>query len=328
MADLLLAAGEKLYRAGLRAVELGFRWRILKKHRLPAQVVSVGNLTWGGTGKTPLVIYLAQALQAQGRRVAVLTRGYGRDESKLMADRLAPIPVLVNADRVAAGWEAVREHGADLLLLDDGYQQWRVEKDVEILAADSQAPFGNGRLIPRGTLREPPAAAARAHLIVLKESGSGEGERAKAQLKRANATAPVFFMSYQAEGLWRWPDKKKVPLKNLKGKKVCTLAGIADPRHFESAVESLGAKAVVRYRVRDHHAYTAGELIRLLSRCHRHGIRTVVTTAKDAVRIPRIFQEAVGPDLRDTEFWVLEIKPKFEPDESELLHRIRSVLAR
>ena len=329
MADWVLASGEKLYETGLKAVDLGFRWGLLKKHRLPAQVVSVGNLTWGGTGKTPLVIYLARALQEQGRRVAVLTRGYGGDESKLMAERLAPIPVLVDPDRVASGLKAVREHGADLLLLDDGYQQWRLRKDVEILAADSIAPFGNGHLIPRGTLREPPAAAVRADLIVLKNrSDAQQADRAKGQLQRVNPAAPVFLMNYETDGLWRWPDKKQVSPSSLKGKKVCTLAGIADPKQFEAAVRELGAEVSLKYHVRDHHAYTAGELIRLLSRCHRHKIRTVVTTAKDAVRIPRIFEETVGPDLRETEFWVLEIKPRFEPNESELLHRISTLLAR
>ncbi len=106
---------ERAYGAALGVIRLCFLWGILKKHRLPVPVISVGNLTWGGTGKTPLVIHLARALQAQGRKVAVLTRGYGGAESKLMSERLAPIPVVVGADRVASGERAVREHGADLL---------------------------------------------------------------------------------------------------------------------------------------------------------------------------------------------------------------------
>jgi len=324
VSDFALAGAEKAYGAGVQAIQWGFRSGILKRHRLPAKVVSVGNLTWGGTGKTPLVIYLAQQLQARGHRVAVLTRGYGQDESKLMSERLAPIPVLVGPDRVATGEQAVRDHGADLLLLDDGYQQWRLEKDLEILTADSKTPFGNGRLIPRGTLREPPAAAARAQVIVLKGKNS---EEARFQVKRYNPGAPVFFMNYEPRRLWRWPDRQEVPLKNLRGRKLCTLAGIADPKQFEATVLGLGADPRLRYRVGDHHPYTTGELVRLLSRCHRHGIRTVVTTEKDAVRIPKVFQEAIGPDLRDTELWVLEIQPRFEPNESELLHRIDSVLA-
>ena len=313
-----------MYGAGLKAIDWGFRRGILKKHRLPVKVISIGNLTWGGTGKTPLVIHLARALQAGGRRVAVLTRGYGQDESKLMAERLAPIPVMVGPDRVATGAQAVREHGADLLLLDDGYQQWRLRKDLEILTADGEAPFGNGRLIPRGTLREPPAAAARADLIVLKGKATGGAEF---QMRQVNPGAPIFFMSYEPQKIRRWPYGKTVPLKNLKDRKVCTMAGIGDPKQFEQMVASLEADIRIKHRARDHHPYTAGELIRLVSRCQRHGVKTVVTTEKDAVRIPKIFQEAAGRKLEETEIWVIEIKPRFEPDESELLHRIRSVLA-
>ena len=324
-AELALAGAERIYGYSVRAVHWGFRRGILKKHRLPVKVVSVGNLTWGGTGKTPLVIHLAQALQSHGRRVAVLTRGYGQDESRLMAEKLSPIPVLVGPDRVVTGKRAVREHGADLLLLDDGYQQWRLEKDVEILTADAAAPFGNGGLIPRGTLREPPAAAARADLIVLKGEKS---EQAISQLRRFNAKAPLFFMRYEAQQLRSWPDGKGASPKQLKGKKVCTLAGIAAPSLFEADVESLGAEPALRVRFRDHYPYTAGDLIRILGRCQRHRIGTVVTTEKDAVRIPELFRKMAGPHLREMEFWVLEIKPRFEPNEAELLHRIRSLLVR
>ena len=323
--ELALAGAEKVYGAGVRAIHWGFRRGILKKHRLPVKVISVGNLTWGGTGKTPLVIHLAQALQSRGHRVAVLTRGYGQDESKLMTERLAPIPVLVGPDRVVTGAQAVREHGADLLLLDDGYQQWRLQKDLEILTADAEAPFGNGRLIPLGNLREPPAAAARADLIVLKGKASAGTQ---AQMKQLNPGAPIFFMTYEPHRMRRWPDGKAVPLKNLKGRKVCTMAGIGDPKQFEQTVASLEADIRIRHRAQDHHRYTAGELIRLVSRCRRHGVRTVVTTEKDAVRIPNIFRETAGRKLEETEFWVIEIKPRFEPDESELLHRIHTVLAR
>ena len=329
-AGLFLAMGEKLYRAGLEMIQFGFRRGILRKRTLPVPVVSVGNLTWGGTGKTPLVIYLAQALQEQGRSVAVLTRGYGGDEAALLMERLHPIPVLVGADRVVSGNRAVQEYGADLLLLDDGYQQWRLKKDVEILTADSVAPFGNGHLIPRGILREPMNAAMRADLIVVKQNDAhpGREQSVKTQMRQLNPAAPVFFMSYEPDWLWRWPGKEKVTLKSLKGQKVCTLAGIGDPKQFEATVQELGARPALRYHVRDHHPYTAGELIRLLTRCRRHGIRKVVTTAKDAVRIPKLFQATVGAALKETEFLVLEIKPRFEPNESQLLHRIRSVLAR
>lgn len=326
----LLRAGELLYRLGLQMVYAGYRSGLLRTHRLPVPVVSVGNLTWGGTGKTPLVIHLALALKSKGFRVAVLTRGYGEDESLLLQKRLDPIPVLVGADRVGTGRRAVQEFAADLLLLDDGYQQWRLHKDVEILTADARAPFGNGHLIPLGNLREPRAAAARAHVVVVKRSGRAPAQQMellRGEVRRLNPSAPLFLMSYRPSRIWRWPDGQEVPLKALKGEKVCTLAGIADPGPFEELVGSLGARTALRYRVRDHHPYTAGELMRLMTRCRRHGIESIVTTAKDAVRIPGLFLETVGPELRGMRILVLEVGPVFEPNENELLHRIGSLLA-
>ena len=330
MREAVLSVAEAAYRMGIGAFTGAYRRRLLRKHRLAAYVVSLGNLTWGGTGKTPLAMYFARVFEARGRSVAVLTRGYGRDEVQLMTERLKPIPVVVGPDRLKSGLQAIREYGADLLLLDDGYQQWRIHKDLEILAADAAAPFDNGHLIPRGTLREPKEAAGRADLIILKKGNAGreawvEGER---QIRRFNSRAPLFWMGYRPVGLWSWPFQKTESLEFLKGRKVATMAGLADPGHFEETVRCLGAEVEHRVRVRDHHRYTTAEMIRILSRCLQQGIHTLITTAKDAVRIPKQFLEAAGPDLRGVELFVLEVVPEFEPNESQLLHRIDSLLAR
>ena len=333
--DRLLSGAEKIYKIGLNGIYFLYRKGILKKHRLPVPVVSVGNLTWGGTGKTPIVIQLAKALEKKGHRVAVLTRGYGRDEAKLLKERLDPIPVLVDPDRVASGQKAVKEFRADLLLLDDGYQQWRLKKDVEILMVDATAPFGNGHLIPKGSLREPGEAAVRADLIVMTRADRNPGKLKwiEAQLRKANPTAPVFLAHYRPVGLSSWPQraapkKKLLSVGGLKGKKVCTVAGIAGPEQFEATVESLGATVALKYRVGDHHPYTTSDMIKMISRCQRHGIRRIVTTAKDAVRFPHLLVKAIGPELKGMEFLVLEVDLEFEPDESQLLHRIDSLLAR
>ena len=327
---MFLAIGEQLYRLGLGLVGQGYRRGILQTHRLSVPVISVGNLTWGGTGKTPLVMCLARALEKKGHRVAVLTRGYGADEAAMMAERLQPIPVMMGADRVATGRRAAAEMGADLLLLDDGYQQWRLKKDVEILALDGAVPFGNGHLIPRGTLREPMSAAARADLIVVKDGALDEPARrtVKAQIRRFNGEAPIFFMSYRPRDHWRWSTREAVPLRVFKGQRVCTLAGLGHPQSFEGTVAALGADPALKYRVRDHHPYTAGEMMSLLSRCRRHSITRMVTTAKDAVRLPGLLLKSVGPDLHGVDLLVLEIEPQFDPHESELLHRIDTLLAR
>ncbi|MBI3317933.1 MAG: tetraacyldisaccharide 4'-kinase [Candidatus Omnitrophica bacterium] len=330
LVELFLGGGELLYGFGLKAVHALYEKKLLPVHTLKAPVVSVGNLTWGGTGKTPLVLQLAQGLKKKGYQVAVLTRGYGRDESKLLSQRLAPIPVLVDPDRVASGARAVREKGANLLLLDDGYQQWRLKKDVEILTIDATLPFGNGHLIPRGILREPKENVLRADLIVLtKVDGNPEGAKGlKKELEALNPDARIFFCRYRPVHLASWPSERKLALEELRSKRVCALSGIARPEPFEAAVEKLGAQVVLKIRVQDHHPYTAGEMIRILSRCRRHGVRHLVTTAKDAVRIPPLLTDALGKDLGGIEVWVLEVQMEFEPDEGELLHRIDSLLAR
>lgn len=325
----MLSVGEHLYRLGLGGVRMAYQRQWLKIHRLPGAVVSVGNLTWGGTGKTPLVIFLAQALTRRGWKVAVLTRGYGQDETHLLTERLDPIPVLVGPDRVEMGNRALGVMGRNLLLLDDGYQQWRLKKDVDILTVDGRHPFGNGHLIPRGSLREPIAEAARADLIVVKRSGQEAPalQALEEQLRALHPKAGLFLMDCPPQGLWSWPSKKPVPLEQLRGERVCTVAGIAHPRQFEATVGSLGARFGMKIRVADHHPYTAGEWVRFLERCRRHRIRRVVTTAKDAVRIPPLLVEAVGRDFKGVEILVLEIGVRLEPSESEFLHRIDSLLA-
>ncbi len=325
-----LSVGETVYRLGLAAVDKAYRSKWLKTHALPVQVVSVGNLTWGGTGKTPMVIQLAEGLSGMGRSVAVLTRGYGEDEARLLTERLAPIPVLVDPDRVASGQKAVDAFGADLLLLDDGYQQWRLKKDLDILMVDASAPFGNGHLIPRGILREPVSAASRAGLIVIKDGGETPERLVKAEIevRAVNKAAPIFFARYKPARLVRWRSAEELPLTEIRKRRICSLAGIARPEQFEATLSRIGAQIGLKVRVGDHHPYSAGELIRILSRAKRHGIQTVVTTAKDAVRFPSLLLETLGLELKGMEILVLEVILEFEPNESQLLHRIDSLLAR
>ena len=329
MNKMLGSVLSSIYRGALTVSQVSYRVVPLSIRKVGARVISVGNITWGGTGKTPLVVSLAREIAHAGKKVAVLTRGYGKDEALLLERKLKPIPVIVDPDRVAAGRRAVEEFQADLLLLDDGYQQWRVKKDLEILMVDASAPFGNGRLIPRGTLREPMGEAARADVIVVtKTEDSEQIPHLESRIREFNSKAPIFFSRHRPSRLTCWPTGEDISLECLKNEKVCTLAGIADPRQFESTVRRLSAWIVLKYRVRDHHSYTAGELIRLFTRCQRNGIRRIVTTEKDAVRIPRMLLDATGSDFKGLELWVLEIRLEFLSDESIFLHRIDSLFSR
>ena len=329
MMNALLSIGEGFYRILLNGIYLAYRTGLFRTRQLPVPVVSVGNLTWGGTGKPPMVMHLAKGSEQMGRHVAVLTRGYGGDEARLMAQRLDPIPVVVGPDRVASGWKAVQEHHADLLLLDDGYQQWRLKKDVEILMLDAEAPFGNGRLIPRGTLREPARAVARADVIVIKRTtlSPEKDHEAETALRRLNPDAAIFCARYRPVSLTQWPSENKVALKSLDETLVATVAGIARPEQFERMVSGLGADVALKYRVRDHHPYSARELAEWFTHCQQQGIHHVVTTPKDAVRIPKKLAETFETTLKEMELLVLDVELELEPDEGELLHRIHSLLA-
>ncbi len=321
---------EAVYAAGLTVVYALYRVRILRRHRLPVKVVSVGNLTWGGTGKTPLVLFLARQLKKQGWRVAVLTRGYGKDEAQLLTDKLAPIPVLVGPDRLANGKKAIEQHNANLVLLDDGYQQWRLIKDIEILMVNEGAPWGNGRLIPRGILREPIRAGRGAELVVMKQSIPDPAAAiwTEVHLRAALIDAPLFQMGYTVAALRQWPGGALLPPSSLKGQRVATLAGIAGPDQFEATVRSLGASVPVHFRARDHHPYTAQELVRMVQRCQRNQIDRLVTTAKDAVRFRGFFIDLLKERAPQFKILIVEIEPWFKPDESQLLHRIDTLLAR
>lgn len=326
----VLTFSEAIYRLILNGIYLLYQTGLLQVHRLKGSVVSVGNLTWGGTGKTPMVMALAKHFQKKGWKVAVLTRGYGEDEVHLLRERLDPIHVLVGPDRVALGRQALEKHAADLLLLDDGYQQWRLKKDLEILMVDATSPFGNGRLIPRGTLREPPTAAHRADLIVVTRSDLNADGRPVVEegLRRFNEKAPIFFARYRPTHCWRWPSGETLPLDRLKEERLCALSGIAQPKQFEATLRNLGGRIPLQVRVADHHLYTVGQMVRLFSRCQRHGIRRIVTTAKDAVRLPKGILEVLGPAMKGMELWVLEVQMELEPNESEFHHRVDSLLAR
>jgi tetraacyldisaccharide 4'-kinase len=297
-----------LYRAGLlRAVEVeGVR------------VISVGNLNVGGTGKTPAVIALAQRLRARAR-VAVVTRGYGRegsapvellpgaaldarrtgDEPRLISER-AGVPVLVDADRVRATRRARDVHGAQVVLLDDGMQHLRLARGLDVVVVDEAVGFGNGRVLPRGPLREPLTALNRAGLIWLRESSR--------PVPLPPFSAPVVRVRYVASG-WVGQEGAVEPLESLRGQRVVALCGIARPSSFEKSLEEVGVERLRTFAFADHHAFTAAELARVQEAATALGAR-IVTTEKDRVRLPSGFGA-----------WALRLEVQFLAGE-EVLDRL------
>lgn len=304
-----------------------YRRRIMRPQELGCMVASIGNLTVGGTGKTPVAEMLARELNKRGRRVAILSRGYksvprpflhrlrnkifkhldlfpprivsdgnkvlldsrlAGDEPHMLAKNLPGVCVLVDKDRVKSGLHALRHFDSDILLLDDGLQYQRLRHRMDIVLVDRQSPFGNEHLLPRGTLREPPENLRRASFIIITKSGPQPDDALLARLRRLNPTAPIIECTHAPR---HWVDimsGEKFPLDYLKGKHVGAMSGIARPESFEEGVRALGVNVEITKAFADHHRFTKKEILRFLEWCDRRSLDALVTTEKDAVRFPDI----------------------------------------
>jgi tetraacyldisaccharide 4'-kinase len=308
-----------------------YRKRIFRERALGCLVISIGNLTVGGTGKTPIVEKFARALQAGGRRVAILSRGYksvakpskrswldrlrgvapdpprvvsdgqsllldsltAGDEPYMLANNLKNVIVLVDKDRVKSGLYAIREMKADTLLLDDGLQYLHLKHRLDIVLIDRQAPFGNEFLLPRGTLREPPPNLRRASYIFITKSTGEPNDELIARIRRYNRTAEIIECAHQPLYLQDVYGGEQLPLGRLAGTYIGSFCGIAAPESFEDGLRKLGARIELAKRFTDHHRYSENELQSFINRCIRRDVDMIVTTEKDAVRFPRLTKPEV-----------------------------------
>jgi len=260
-------------------------------------VISVGNLTLGGTGKTPLVAWTAALLARLGRRPAIVSRGYGAgagetsDEAAELAILLPHVPHVADRDRRRAAARAVAT-GADAVVLDDGFQHRRLARDLDIVAVDATDPFGCGRLFPRGLLREPLAGLARADAVVLTRSAAidrGQRDAIRAALAAAcrGRLPPVWAEAdHRPVGL-RAASGRVRPLADLRGRRVFAFAGIGNPAAFRAALVELGVDVVGFRPLPDHHAYSAADLDALAAAATAAGAELAVTTLKDLVKVRR-----------------------------------------
>jgi tetraacyldisaccharide 4'-kinase len=276
----------------------------LRQERLPCPVISVGNLTVGGTGKTPIVILLANALRNRGRRPAVLSRGYGGnakapvnivadgtrvlmdwrevgDEPVLIARSAEGTPVLTGPRRVLTGRTALEKFGADCLILDDAFQHRALYRDLDILLIDAARPFGNGFLLPRGPLRENPNAIGRAHLVI----GTGGDVQDPDHAGQEAPFLPAFRGSHRPTALVEADSGRMLPLSEIRGQRVCAFAGIGRPDSFRRSLTDLGAQIISFLPYPDHHPYTRSDLDHIRRLNAQSGAARIVTTEKDGVRL-------------------------------------------
>jgi tetraacyldisaccharide 4'-kinase len=281
-----------------------------KTRQLPCRVLSVGNITLGGTGKTPLVAVLARELLKRGVHVGILSRGYkglkekrggvlsdgtriyltpaeAGDEPFMLAQMLSGAPVLVGRKRYEMGIHAHERFGVDVLILDDGFQHLRIKRDVDIALIDAQRGFGNGRLFPRGPLREPLRCLRRASMLILTKAEPSQSLDAIEDVLRSYAPAiPLYHSRYKPIALVEGGVGRVVPSQFIQGKKVLAFAGIADPGYFVYLLQGLGAEVVREVHFPDHHQYTP-EDIRILGE-YRDTVDLYVTTEKDYVKLQGI----------------------------------------
>jgi len=313
-------------------------------HHLGCLVVSIGNLTVGGTGKTPVVELFARALRDGGRKVAILSRGYksekppfkdrlrarltgnllqipprvvsngeevlldsrfAGDEPFMLARNLPGIPVIVDKDRVKSGLYAIKTHGVDTLLLDDGLQYLRLSHRLDIVLVDKTSPFGNEYMLPRGTLREPAKNLRRAsYIFITKCDGESNDELVK-RIRKYNRVAEIIECRHRPRYLENVITGEQEPLEILNGAYVSTISGIAVPESFENGLRKLGASLELTRRYTDHHRYEEGEIEEFIERSINRAVDMIVTTEKDAVRFPQLEHSDVPIYLLRVEIEIL-----------------------
>lgn len=309
-----------------------YDWGICRSRRLAAPVISVGNIQMGGTGKTPLVIALLDWLRREGIAAGVLTRGYGRqagaplvvgaaqsasghadparlgDEPALFLPHLPPGGALgIGADRHAVGRKLLQGHSLPLLLLDDGFQHRRLQRDLDICLIDVSRWSAHPFLFPFSYLRDIKSSLRRADALILTKGNDVSAARLQAQLQE-KYRIPVWRGRYEAAGLETLPDRRAVDPESLKDAGIGAVCGIANPAHFKAQLAALGIRPVYQHFFPDHHRYTPQDLRQTLAEAEAAGAAQLIVTAKDAVKL-----RPLAPPERAGKILVLNIRFRIDP---------------
>ncbi len=341
----LLCLCSFIYSLAIRSILLGYKIRLFPRHKLGCVVISVGNITWGGTGKTPLVEMIVKRLDSEGEKIAILSRGYKKnvcrknnsykqrltveamgDEPYLLKKNLPRIPVLVGRDRVATGRRVVRECNVKTVILDDGFQYFRLSRELEIVVISASSPFGNAHLLPRGILREPLSSLKRADIFMLTKVDLGEHNLLglKERLRRINPKALIVESIHQPVSLRDFKGEK-ADWGELKGRGICLLSSIADPLSFEKTVSNLGAKIDLKFQFPDHYNYCRKDMERIVNACRQQDLKRIITTEKDAVRLSGL---ETGCLEFGFQIFILRIEIKIIKNEREFFDRLHSLYKR
>jgi len=287
-----------------------YQWHILQSNKLPCKVISIGNITTGGSGKTPMTIYLARMLNASNCRVVILSRGYrgtyeqscavvsdgkkifmdarsAGDEPCLMAKKLSDVPVIVGKDRYKCGQMAIQKFSPDIILLDDAFQHLRIHRDIDIILMDDYAPLGNSHVIPRGVLREPKSHLHRANLYILTRAAQ-KNQNNLSQIKPYVLSKPVFKCNHVPDQLMQTNDDGKLSFlapQTLSLQTVYAFSGIANNDDFLQMLTRLEYQVVGSKQFYDHHDYKDSDLKTIETNAKYEGASYILTTEKDYVKV-------------------------------------------
>jgi tetraacyldisaccharide 4'-kinase len=272
-------------------------YRLKGAYKASKPVISIGNITVGGVGKTPLVIWLARHLQDKGIKSIILIRGYmpkgskDSDEVDMLNEQIPYIPVIAGPDRIKNIRKSQKTLPVDVYICDDAFQHWPLGRNLDIVAIDAGNPFGNGYLLPAGILREPLYSLKRADVLLLTKIDEANDTRAlRAKLEKLNPRALIVESRYKSSGVVDAFGEKPLPDYYLKDFNVVGFCAIGDPVSFESSLRNTGAKIAQLFTFMDHHVYKKDDIERMLGLCRSQNIPVLVTTHKDVVKL-RVFKE-------------------------------------
>lgn len=311
-------------------IRLFYNLKILQAAHLNCKVISVGNIAWGGTGKTPVVEMLAKLLNDSGHKVAIQSRGYKGsksdnakvtgDEPLMLQENLGRIPIITGKKRLSLAKSALEIFSLDTVILDDGFQHWKIHRDLDIVAIDATNPFGNGFLIPRGILREPLNSLRRADIFFLTRADETKDlSPLKQELKELNKNALIISSLHSPDGFYNILDiqRKNISTVSLLQKKIAFVTAIGNPEAFENTLLKLGLKVSLKFIFLDHYEFTKSDFDKIINQCIKEGISTLLTTQKDAVKLK---QHCSG--LNKLDILVLRIKIKITENEDLFFHRL------
>jgi tetraacyldisaccharide 4'-kinase len=341
---MLLTALAQIYSIIITLRNLMYNTKILKTHHKEAIIISIGNITTGGTGKTPLAVWLCNLLLERKINSAILTRGYKTtksskhskvgagevsfqnyfDEPAILSEECPNSKIVVNPDRVAGAAEAISKFAARVLIMDDGFQHRRLTRNLDIITIDSTLPFGYGKILPAGLLREPINSLKRADAVVITrcdQTTASELDKIENKLQAINPDMVIARSAHAVVGI-KAVDGNIIEIKNIKGKKIFAFCGIGNPNTFLNTIKSLGTELAGSKIHNDHHRYTQACLADIYKQAGDEKVDLILTTQKDWTKIKHLTLDSNGIPLA-----YLKIKIKFLKGEDKLRHLIEEALA-